>query len=73
MTETTQDGLETRLRTLWVVSEKVGKLRDTNKPREFTMALICRNDAILSLRLLYSAQHQKIKKLETALQEAING
>jgi len=64
----TMGELSKRLCAPWEQSERVALLRDAGEPTE--TAIICRNDAVLSIELAFSAlrsENKRLKKLVAKL------
>jgi len=63
---TTMTEMMTRLRALWEAAERVAAARLMN-PTELSTALTCRNDAVLSIELAFSALQSENTRLRATI------
>jgi len=63
----TMSEMRKQLRKLWERSEEVALLRDARRPTALGTATICRNDAILSVEIAFSALRHENERLRAQI------
>ena len=65
---TTMSEMRKRLRKLWEAAELVAIFREAGKSAELSTAITCRNDAVLSVELAFSALQHENERLRALIE-----
>ena len=66
---TTTSEMRGKLRKVWEAAERVAIFREAGKSAEFSTAITCRNDAVLSIELAFSALRHENERLRALVEK----